>query len=79
MRWLRCAGRTRSDSTRLSNSTLMTTTGMFRKNFPLTPGTKSIGAKATQVVSTLKITGWATSCTPVTAARKRPMPFERRS
>ena len=55
----------------------MTTMGMFRKNFPLTPGTKSIGAKNTQVVTIAKQTGTKTSCAPSMAAWSRGMPWVR--
>ena len=54
----------RSDSTSEIIKTAMTTIGTTRKNFPMGPGTISIGANATQLVRIAKMTGCATSLAP---------------
>ena len=64
----------RSDSTREIIKTAITTIGTTRKNFPMGPGTISIGANATQLVRIAKMTGVATSLAPPIAASRRPLP-----
>ena len=74
MGWLKWAGRTRSDSAREISNTEMTTMGMFRKNFPETPGMNKSGAKKTHVVRIENTTGTETDLAPTTAARRRDLP-----
>ncbi len=73
----RWAGSTKSDSSNEIASTEITTMGMFRKNFPEMPGTKSSGAKKTQVVMMEKQTGIATDLAPTTAAFSLETPSDR--
>ena len=60
-----------------TRKTLMATAGICMKSLPLAPGTKSIGANATMLVSTAKVTGPAISRAPAIAAASAGMPCSR--
>ena len=67
------------DSTREIAKTETTTAGIWRKMFPLAPGTKNSGMNAAMFVRTAKVTGVAISFAPSMAACKGGSPACRRS
>ncbi len=58
----------KNDSTTEKTSTAITTTGIWRKILPMTPGTNISGANAAVVVSTANVTGTDISFAPSMAA-----------
>jgi hypothetical protein len=54
--------------------TQTTTRGMNWKVWPMNPGMKNMGMKATMLVITLKVRGIITSRTPAMAAWSAPIP-----
>ena len=62
------------DSTSENTRQAITTAAITLKIWPMRPPISIIGANATTVVSTPKITGIATSWVPLMAAASRPSP-----